>query len=665
MNGYLPLQRYITASLLILIGLLTSIPSWAKTQDRVDLDSARQLFLRAEQALDEDKLASYQVLKMKLHDYPLLPYLEYQALRKKFHTLKAADVSSALAKFSDTPLQHPLRRDWLNTLANQGRWDTYLQFATPGGTVSQQCRRLTAMLKTGQRSQALHEVEPIWLYGYSRPKACDPALNAWIDSDHLTEQLVWRRITLAMDNNQLRLARYLKRFLPAADRSWVDRWIELHKHPVNPQRLLREKHDYVDEIAVDTLNSMIRQDVLKALETWQVIQDNPRLSDSQKLRVVRTLAAFLALRHDKGRMQRLRDLVPLHLRSDAKFNEKLLQVALRANDWNLVLDTVESLNPEEQKQEHWRYWRARALSELGRREEANKLFIGLAKERSYYGFMAADYLGQGFSFLHQTLPVSDSLIEQMADLPGLRRARELFALERTLEARREWNLALRDSSADELKAAAKLAQEWDWPSQVILTLAKLRYWNDLELRFPLNHRQQVDRQAKDHGLESAWIYAIVRQESAFSVDARSRAGAIGLMQLMPTTAKEVAAKTDNRSFKVKDLLQPEINIELGASYLNQIYRRLQENPVLATAAYNAGPSRVMGWLPEQPLASDVWIETVPFRETREYLKRVLAYTVIYNHRLGNDSQRLPDKWQQPIGTIHAVGKALAKTRSDA
>jgi soluble lytic murein transglycosylase len=363
-------------------------------------------------------------------------------------------------------------------------------------------------------------------------------------------------------------------------------------------------------------------------------------------------------------MMRLRDLVPPNLRFDPKFNEKMLQVALRTNDWKLVLDTVENLTVKEQKQEHWLYWHARALSELGRREEANKLLVELSKERSYYGFMAADHLGQGFSFLHQSLPVEQSLIEQTAALPGLRRARELLALERTLEARREWNLALQDRSPAELKAAARLAQEWDWPSQVILTLAKIRYWNDLELRFPLNHRQQVDRQAKDHGLDSAWIYAIVRQESAFSVDARSSAGAIGLMQLMPRTAKEVATKTAYRSFEVNDLLQPEVNIELGAAYLNQIYRRLQENPVLATAAYNAGPSRVMGWLPDQPLATDVWIETVPFRETREYLKRVLAYTVIYNHRLGNHSARIPDKWQQPIGTIHARGKTANKAGSD-
>jgi soluble lytic murein transglycosylase len=625
---------------------------------------ARQLFLQAEQALKQDKLTRYQGLKKQLADYPLLPYLEYQALRKSFHTFTSTDVRKALEKFDGTPLQYQLRRDWLNSLARQDRWDTYLQFSTPGGTITQQCQRLTAMLRTGQRTQALQEVEPIWLYGYSRPKACDPILEAFTKSGRLTDELVWRRIALAMDNGELRLARYLKRYLPATDQTWVDRWTELHEHPVNPKKLLRDKHPYADEIALDTLNRLIRKDPLNGLKIWKDLHDNPRFSNTQKLKVIRTLAAFLALKHDKALMLRLLALVSPELRFDPKFNEKMLQVALRENDWNLVLNTVKNLTPAERKQEQWSYWHARALSELGRRDEANQLFNTVAKERSYYGFMAADHLGYGFSFLHETLSISDSQMRQVAAMPGLLRARELYALERTLEARREWNLALKDQSPEVLKAAAKLAQEWNWPSQAILALAKIQHWDDLELRFPLNHRREVDRQAKDHGLESAWIYAIVRQESAFSVDARSSAGALGLMQLMPSTAKDVASKANKRSFKLDDLLQPEVNIELGATYLNQVYRSLQENPVLATAAYNAGPGRVINWLPKQPLATDVWIETVPFSETREYLKRVLAYTVIYDHRLGNNPKHLPAKWQQPIGARQAGGKASGKSGSD-
>jgi soluble lytic murein transglycosylase len=225
----------------------------------------------------------------------------------------------------------------------------------------------------------------------------------------------------------------------------------------------------------------------------------------------------------------------------------------------------------------------------------------------------------------------------------------LKALGRERQARREWNLALLGASEDELKSAALLARQWDWPSQSITALAKIRYWNDLELRFPLDYREQIDRQADAHGIDNAWIYAIMRQESAFTPDARSRAGALGLMQLMPQTARQVASTTYQRKIKTDDLLSPQVNIALGSSYLNQVYRQLQENPVLATAAYNAGPHRVIKWLPDNRQETDIWIETVPFHETREYLKRVLAYTLIYTHRLGDTPTQLPEKWLEPIG----------------
>ena len=209
-----------------------------------------------------------------------------------------------------------------------------------------------------------------------------------------------------------------------------------------------------------------------------------------------------------------------------------------------------------------------------------------------------------------------------------------------------------------------MAQIWEWPSQAIITLAKIRDWNDLELRFPLAYREQVDQHAKILGLDSAWIYAILRQESAFISDARSGAGAMGLMQLMPRTARQVASRSKHAPLKTTDLFHPKVNIELGSSYLNEVYRRLQENPVLATAAYNAGPSRVLRWLPEESQPTDIWIETVPFRETREYLKRVLAYTLIYAHRLGKKTEGLPMNWLKPIEATDEIVDSEVKIDSD-
>ncbi|MEW8208863.1 MAG: transglycosylase SLT domain-containing protein, partial [Candidatus Thiodiazotropha taylori] len=313
-----------------------------------------------------------------------------------------------------------------------------------------------------------------------------------------------------------------------------------------------------------------------------------------------------------------------------------------------VLQLVESLSASEKEQAQWQYWHARALTKLDRENEARAILKQLSQERSYYGFMAANQLGVPPKLEHIALQSDQTISAVMALNPGLQRARELHMLKRPMSARREWNLALKKATPEELKAAAHLAQNWNWPSQSIITLAKLRHWNDLELRFPLAHQETITGQARGHGIDRAWVYAILRQESAFISDARSSAGARGLMQLMPKTAKQVAKELKHSPLKLDDLFRPEVNIRLGTGYLNKIYRQLQENPVLATAAYNAGPHRVKSWLPDQTQATDIWIETIPFHETREYLKRVLAYTVIYNYRLGEQPKVVPEKWLTPI-----------------
>ena len=215
-----------------------------------------------------------------------------------------------------------------------------------------------------------------------------------------------------------------------------------------------------------------------------------------------------------------------------------------------------------------------------------------------------------------------------------------------------------------LLKAAKLADEWGWHDRAIATLARARYWDDLELRFPLAHQQVVLTQAKRQKVNPAWAFAIIRQESAFTTDARSHAGAMGLMQLMPRTARTVARSMKMQPPRRYDLLKIDTNIRLGVRYLKKVQDRNQGHPVLATAAYNAGQSRVTQWLPEQgSVAADVWIETVPFQETRDYLKRVMTYTVIYEQRLGRDPVPLLERMSpiiNPTLTAHTPANA-AKT----
>jgi soluble lytic murein transglycosylase len=628
------------------------IPSLAGAADSQprdpDLRKQRAAFIAAEKALEKQEINTYMRLREELLDYPLLPYLDYQETLATLEQQSLDSISNRLNWLEGTPLKEKLRGHWLALLAKEGLWSSYLKFSRQGGTIAQQCNRLQAMIETGNAREAFKAVVPIWLSSRSQPKACDPVFNAWMAAGHLTTTLVWERINLAMSAGRTRLARYLKRYLPAAEVDMADRWLEIYRQPQQVVTLLKNTHPMRDEMVTQAIRRLAWRNLNAAFIAWKNFHDKGIFSDYQQRKIVYALASRLAREPDRKINQQLIALLPSHLKLDSTISEKQLQAALQENDWEWALQTIEALSAEEMEEEQWRYWRSRALIELGRNGEGMTLLRSLAKERSYYGFLAAQRLGDEPNLDHMSLQADPLLVNGLAMRPGLIRAHELIRLNRPLLARQEWNLALQGADQDELKAAARLAQQWEWPSQGILTLARLRHWNDLELRFPLAHRQAIADQARDHGIDSAWIYAILRQESAFMSDAKSSAGARGLMQLMPKTAEEVAKELKQSPVKLDDLYRPEVNIKLGAGYLNKVYRQLQESPVLATAAYNAGPHRVLSWLPEQSQASDVWIETVPFRETREYLKRVFAYTVIYSYRLGDIPITLPLEWLRPI-----------------
>ncbi|MEJ2609609.1 MAG: transglycosylase SLT domain-containing protein [Candidatus Thiodiazotropha sp.] len=626
----------------LIAGASSSSPDEQKWQQQ------RVFFLDAETALTSNDLTTYQQLRKKLLDYPLLVYLDYQETLATLEQQSIQSMKNRLQRLEETPLKKQLRSRWLAFLAKQELWDVYLKFSNKTGSTTQQCNRLHAYIATGQAEKAYQQTPALWLSGKSQPNACDPVFDHWIAAGHLTEELVWKRFNLAISQRQTRLARYLKQYLNKQESKIADLWLSLYSHPENVEKMLDIEHPMRDEMVVQAIRRLAWRDVRAAFKAWTKYRTIGIFSQQQQHDIAYALAGGLAQEPDRQLTQQLKKLLPDQLKLDSRLSEKELQAALNEKDWAWVLRTIETFPAKQKKQEQSRYWQARALSQLGRQDEALEILSSLAQQRSYYGFLSAKLLGIKAKLDHVALQAEQGLTEKIALKPGLQRARELHILNRPRAARREWNLAFLNAEPNELKAAARLAQAWEWPSQGILTLAKLHQWNDLELRFPLTHRKTIMGQAKDHGIDSAWIYAILRQESAFISDAKSPAGARGLMQLMPKTATQVAKELKQLPPNLNDLFQPEVNIKLGAGYLNKIYHQLQENPVLATAAYNAGPHRVKSWLPDQPQATDIWIETIPFHETREYLKRVFAYTVIYNYRLGDSHKILPKKWLKPI-----------------
>lgn len=633
---------------LLAFTVFLAFPALSAAGDVAEPEQQRADFLTAEHALRTGDRRTFDALAEQLRDYPLYPYLRYEELGRRLSHAPAAEIADYVDRNGDTPLASLLQRRWLGALARSGRWQTLLEHfpASAAGLGTElECHRRRALLETGRPDAALEGIDDLWLAGSSQPAACDPVFDAWRDRGGLDADLAWQRFRLAMKAGEIRLARYLTRYMDAERRDWAGLWLRIHGSP----RLLDARHREVAALPVRSdifaygVRRIARADIEAALSTWErIVVDLPALPDEDRSEVERNLAMTLAVRGHPRALERL--LAIDTAASDSGVREWRVRVPLARDEWKDVLASIEHMDEAEREAPAWRYWRARALEALGQADVAEELFLSLAIARGYYGFLAADRLGLPYELGHVPLGPEDAAAVDPAAYPGIARARELRALGRELEARREWFHATRHMSDWQLASAAALAHDWGWHDRAIITLARTGPHDDLELRFPLAYREAIVRQALAHDIDPALAFAVIRQESAFAADARSPAGATGLMQLLPSTARQVAARLGLPFGGRSALLDPDTNLRLGMSYLRQLIDRYgHELPALA--AYNAGPNRVDSWLPiDRTTDADVWAEVIPFRETRNYVQNVMYFTAIYARRLDEDAAgRLADR----------------------
>jgi len=644
-----PLHRRLLLALLV-FGWLPDMAA-ANIPSSPALVNQRNQFQEAEKALRRGHLQTYRRLERRLRDYPLHVYLEYAELNRRLDRSRSQEVLAFLRRHADTPLAARLQRRWLYSLARRGRWQRLVNHFPATDSRRLLCHYARGLVETGQPQRAWAVLEGLWQTGRSLPPQCDWPLDAWRRAGRLETPLVWKRIRLAMARGNVRLVRHLTGDLPADQRYWVKIWLKVRRDPdfimeVNDHFVGRERPAVLDWITVYGLQRQARRQPLTAARQWQYLRERHVLAPAERERIERRLAlALLKSREPEARtlLERLdladtdKRVITLHFFS-----------AVQDQDWATALAWLERLPLASQHSDKWRYWRGRVFEGMGRLEEARAIYVMNGESRGYYSFLAADRAGYRYQFAHAPLRYTPAELANIERLPAFLRARELLALRRPADARREWNHAIERLDTPALLRAAKLADAWGWHDRAIATAARARYWDDLELRFPLAHQQQVLREARRQRVNPAWAFAIIRQESAFTPDARSHAGALGLMQLLPRTARSMARSMRLRRPRYRDLLDSDTNIRLGIRYLKQVRDRYDGHPVLATAAYNAGGRNVRRWLPVAGnVPADVWIETVPFRETRDYLQRVLTYTVIYEQRLGREPVPLLQR-MQPI-----------------
>jgi soluble lytic murein transglycosylase len=457
----------------------------------------------------------------------------------------------------------------------------------------------------------------------------------------MTREMVWQRFELALQENHRPLAESLARLLTGPDREAAEAWLKVDKHPELAREMKKRSGNdkLYARIFAHGIGRLARSDAEMAVRLWDAKKNGLALDVSLRETIQHRLALALAYQRKAGAYGRLTGLTAY----DAEVREWRVRAALSEQNWEHIAAAVSALTLEELKEARWQYWQARVFAAAGHSAEARSLYAKAALDRSFYGFLAADAIAQPYRLEDKPVPLAaDDLTELAAD-KEFQSVMELRALNRDMEAQRQWWFAVGKLAKEKLASAAKLAEAWGWEHIAIKTLVKADYWDDLALRFPLSYLEQAQSNALKQSLDPAVVLSVIRQESMLDSQAESPAGAKGLMQVMPKTGRQIAREIQQNLETDSLLFDPGTNIQLGAYYFKKLLQRFNGHVALAAAAYNAGPARVAKWLPNgNAMPADIWIETIPFRETRKYVASVLFYSIIYQYRLNKSGLKLQD-----------------------
>lgn len=637
-----------TLSVAVLFSLISNL-TFAKNPT---LDEQRALYREGKIAIAKNDKTNVRRILGVIGDYPLKPYLEYMWLSDRLRHSTNHDVEDFLTRYDNSSLANRMRYRWLETLRSADRWQEYLRYYNgTTATTEQQCYYQLARIRKGERDAAISEALKLWTVGKSQPKGCDRLFDLLIANHQISEEVAWQRYSAAVLNHQYQLAKYLERFFTSDKyRQLASSFYQVDRNhqKIGDYQLFRHLGKSYDDTEIHTiiihgLTHLARMDATTALKHWNRYQQIHPFPDDQKTLVVSELVKGLY-------QQQHQNIADQYLLENLAFVDPTIlewraRESLREGDWDEVLTWIGHMPTALSEQDRWLYWRARA-NELNRtkgsKQSIQSAYQVLSRTRSFYGFLASDWLNIDYSMAFREASVSQEQIDELKQLPGLQRTRELIFHEDYLSARREWYFTSRNFNEQQWIAAARIASQWHWHNGAITSLINAGFWDDINLRFPLAFKQAFYSHAKATGVPVHLLFAVARQESALAQDAESPVGARGLMQLMPATAKATARKNGIQYRGSHDLFEPEINITLGSRYYREMLQRFGDNRILATAAYNAGPGRVDRWLQDSDgrLPFDAWIETIPFRETRNYVQNVLAFSMIYAHHLDSKERIL-------------------------
>jgi soluble lytic murein transglycosylase len=602
-----------------------------------DLIAAREAYL----ASNAERLDTHA---KRLQGHLLESYVTYWQLSLKLDQAAPEDVRAFLAAHRDSPLSDQLRGEWLKFLGRREQWELF-DAELPqlvGDDIEITCYALQSRLRDNP-DETLPQARSLWFAAREFPEFCLPLFEKLVAAGMLSNDDLWTRIRIALEMGQVSVARRIAEWLPAGQ---APEPRVLEQVASNPAAYLERQSFNLKsragrETVIFAIHRLARTAPPQAARHWTKLEE--RFSREERGYVWGMVAYLGALRHDPDALAwfaRAGELSDVQRTWQAR-------AALRVGNWQEVLAAINAMTARERSVSAWRYWKARSLKVLGREEEARELLKPLATEFGFYGQLAQEELGAKIAVPATFYKPSAEDVRAMSQQAGLRRALELYRLNLRTEATTEWLWAIRGFDDQQLLAAAEVARRHEVYDRAINTAERTVGLHDFSLRYLAPYRDVFKAQATQLALDEAWVYGLIRQESRFVLDAKSRAGATGLMQLMPGTARWAANKLGLKDWRWSQVTEVDTNLSLGTYYLRYVLDLYDGHPVLASAAYNAGPNRARTWRPDVVMEGAVFAETIPFTETRIYVKNVMANATYYAHTFSLPLQSL----RQRLGIV--------------
>ena len=591
-------------------------------------DIERSKYVKAIKYYKNKNYKKFEIIKKELINYPLYAELEYKSIHRK-KNISNTEVIRFIKKYKKSYLSEKAYINLIYRLSAKNKMDMLISNYVDIGSVDLNCLYIRAKIKKKYFSNIDAEIIPIWLSSKSQPKSCDFVFKWFYKNKKLSDELVWQRINMALNANNYYLARYLKRFLSNKNKQWAKILLKVH---VNPKKNilssnLKKDSRYRNTILSYALDKIAKKDFVSAKKYLYRIKNEYKVSD--KFFNKKMLEIFIiALKSNQQNITYDKDFSLIKNNNNLAFTIALANYSIFNTDWKNLLKSIEKMPQKISQEEKWLYWKGKALYKIGDRNLSKNTLEDLSSRRSYYGFLASNILDKQISIINIPYNTNLNKLKKIKESYEIKRLYELYILGRKREARKELNFISKDIDNDTLNNMSVLFKNWGWNVGSILGYGKTKYFDDVDARFPIMHEKYFNEYSKTN-LQKSLLLGIARKESIFIQYAKSSAGALGIMQIMPKTAFWVLKRTKSKKVSKNYLYNKKMNIFIGSYYFNYLLSK-RKSYVESIASYNAGPNSVSKWRKLNKAPEDSWIEFIPYVETRKYVKLVLEYALVYD-----------------------------------